>query len=61
MFALNKLPRYHHPVFNVEEFTGASQDRYFLCIESNDKQFDDHNTTKFLEKIGALGVYKVDE
>ncbi len=61
MFALNGLPRLYHPVFNVERFQGASRDRYFLCIESNDGQFDHRTTKTFLENLGALGVYEVDE
>jgi hypothetical protein len=33
---LNGLPRLHHPVFGVEGFERATQDRFFLRIQSKD-------------------------
>ena len=32
MVFLNKLPRYSHPVSNVERFYAASSDAFFLCV-----------------------------
>ena len=60
MLALNGLPRPYHPVFNVKAFERASQDRFFLCIESEDPRFDIEETRRFLHGLGALEVHPVD-
>ena len=59
MFALNGLPQPYHPVFNVERFSMASSDKFFLVIESTDPRFDHAGTTRFLQGLGAKGVYDV--
>jgi len=58
-FALNGLPQPYHPMFNLPEFERASQDRFFLCIESADTLFDRGQTRAFLEKLGPLMVAEV--
>ncbi len=52
---LNGLPLLHHPVMSVEQFARASQDRFFLCIEAADPQFDLEETSKFLMTTSPLG------
>jgi hypothetical protein len=59
MWALNRLPMPYHPVFNVTAFERASTDRFFLCIEAHDKQFDLDQTRRFLEGLHPLGVSDV--
>ena len=59
MFALNGLPQPYHPVFNVERFSMASSDKFFLVIETTDPRFDHGATTRFLTEQGAKGVYDV--
>jgi hypothetical protein len=56
---LNGYPQPYHPVFNVEAFTRASRDRFFLCIEARDPQFEPESTRRFLRDVGALGVNDV--
>ena len=59
MFMLNGLPQPYHPVFNVERFSMASSDKFFLVIESADPRFDHAGTTRFMLELGAKGVYDV--
>ena len=56
----NKLPMPYHPVFNVPEFKRASQDRFFLCIESADPLFDDEATRSFLQSLDPVKVSDVE-
>jgi hypothetical protein len=60
MFMLNDLPRPHHPIFNARNFERASQDRFFLFIESGDERYDARETRRFLERLGARDVSEVD-
>ncbi|HVO69710.1 MAG TPA: DUF3341 domain-containing protein [Aggregatilineaceae bacterium] len=59
LLLLNRLPMPYHPVFNVEHFARASQDGFFLCIETVDPLFDLQNTRDFLHNLGPREVYDV--
>jgi hypothetical protein len=59
MIALNGLPQPYHPVFNTPRFSLASSDKFFLVIEADDAKYDGHSTSRFLQDIGAKGVYDV--
>jgi len=51
----------YHPVFNVSRFALASRNRFFLCIEARDRQFDLDATRRFLETLGPREVSIVDD
>lgn len=61
MLILNGLPTLYHPMFNVEGFERASQDRYFLTIESRDPKFDVNRTMELMRTMGALRVEVVEK
>lgn len=56
MFGLNGLPKPYHPLFHSERFeAGASTDKFFLCIEAIDPQFDRTKTAQFLATLNPIG------
>ena len=59
MLALNRLPRYSHPVSNVPRFRAASSDAFFLCVESSDPRFQSQATAGLLRRFGAIEVTEV--
>ncbi len=61
MFLLNKLPLLYHPLFNSRNFRRATQDRFFLAIESADRHFDEDETMRFLEDKNPLSTELIRE
>ena len=60
MMIMNKLPRPNHPLFEIERFRYATQERFFLCIEAEDPDFDKDGTRKFLEGLNPQEVTEVE-
>lgn len=59
MFLLNRLPRLHHPVFNVSDFSAASREGLFLVICANGFDLDATRARARLEALGAAPVWEV--
>jgi hypothetical protein len=56
MFAMNSLPRLHHPVFNWDRFSRFTDDGFLMVIEARDSKFSETRTKALLEEIGAKNV-----
>ena len=56
MFGLNRLPMHHHPLFKSKVFERASDDTFFISIESWDPRFDPTATATMLKSLGAQSV-----
>ncbi|MEO8167049.1 MAG: DUF3341 domain-containing protein [bacterium] len=60
MIFRNGLPQPVHPVFNVDRFERATQDKFFLCIEASDPKFEKEKTKTFLETLNPDYISVVD-
>ena len=56
MLFLNGLPRFYHPVFRGRTFTRASNDGFFLSVESRDGVFDKEATPELLAELGGAEI-----
>lgn len=61
MIVMNKFPRLYNPLFESKKFSRVTDNKFFICIESDDPQFDLDRTVEFLKSVGALGVEVIDE
>jgi len=53
---MNGLPRWHHPIFNWERFSRATNDGFFLVIEARDPRFAETEARELLEKSGGQHI-----
>ncbi len=61
MIAQNGLPQTYHPLFNAPNFrSGATTDKFFLCLEATDPKFSLTDSRSFLETFPAVSVVEVD-
>jgi hypothetical protein len=59
MLALNGLPQPYHPVFNAPRFSLASQESFFLVIETEDPKFEAAETRRLLDSLQPREVVEV--
>jgi hypothetical protein len=61
MLFLSGLPQLYHPLFNAPNFrSGATSDKFFLCLESTDPKFDLNQTRGFLDRYTPVSVVEVE-
>jgi hypothetical protein len=60
MLGLNRLPMLYHPLFRSKAFENATDDAFFISIESWDPRFDPAGTRQLLESLGARNVELVE-
>ncbi|HYV51480.1 MAG TPA: DUF3341 domain-containing protein [Dongiaceae bacterium] len=56
MLALNRLPQPYHPVFNHTHFHRATDDRFFLAVESVDPMFNVERAERDLSDAGGQNI-----
>lgn len=56
MFALNGLPKFHHPLFKHDPFAKVTDDGFFIAIEAKDPLYNESKVKEILEKVGGQGV-----
>lgn len=61
MFFLNGLPKLNHPLFNSDNFKKVTDDGFFVCIESEDPQFETEKVQKLLQDAGAASIEEIYE
>ena len=56
MLALNRLPRWNHPLFNWDRFARVTDDLFVLAIEADDPKFQETRTAELLQKVGGKNI-----
>lgn len=60
LFVLNRLPRYNHPLFDIERFERATRDGFFLFIAIDDEDEKAVQEARaLLERLGAKSIDEV--
>lgn len=60
MLWLCGLPMPHHPIFETPNFSEASNNRFFLCVEAQDPLFDRNRVKDLLYRTDPLEVHDVE-
>lgn len=60
MLAVNRLPRWHHELFNSETFSRkANNDGFFLSVPATDPKYDAAQTLALLQTTGSSHIEEV--
>jgi len=61
LLGIIKLPRHNHPIFGSDRFEAATDDKFFISIEADDKKFDLDRTKALLESTNPTYLELVEE
>ena len=61
ILGFSKLPRFHNPLFRSHRFERATDDRFFIAIETADPKFNLEATQSFLRETGAVAVEVIED
>ena len=56
MWGLNKLPMFSNPLHRISRFKRATNDKFFLMIETKDEKFNRSETESQLNEWGAVAI-----
>jgi mono/diheme cytochrome c family protein len=56
MWGLNKLPMFSNPLHRISRFKRATNDKFFLMIETKDENFNRSETESQLNQWGAVAI-----
>jgi len=59
MLGLNALPLLYNPLFKHERFRRATDDRFFVVIDSTDSKFDENETPRLLQETKPITIEMV--
>jgi mono/diheme cytochrome c family protein len=59
LWGLNKLPQVWHPLFKRDSFRRATDNGFFISVESQDPKFDRAGTETLLRQAGATLIEEV--
>ena len=54
-----RLPKLHHPLFEIEDFKRGSHDAFFLVVRDDDVQTDCNKIKNRLRGLGATSLWEV--
>lgn len=60
MWIFNRLPQFANPLHRIARFRRATNDRFFLMVETADPKFDSNRTRQQFEEWGATAIENVD-
>jgi hypothetical protein len=59
MLIKDRLPRLHHPLFDVDRFGLVSRDRFFIAVARTDPLFEPEGTRQFLASLQPRSIVQV--